>query len=74
VNKTKGLPIHLPFDYLLKNGLQFILSGNLSFLEKLFSIKRTNVENPNTHSWISGTLLETSSKRVKRNILSERRC
>jgi len=74
MDKTEGLPAHFLFDYLLKNGLQFVPSGNLPFPEKLPGCKRTNVENPKNHSWISGALLELSSKRVKRDILSEGRC
>lgn len=63
MNKTKGFLTHLPFDRLLKNGQQFILPDNLSFREKLFSTKRTNVENPNTDLWIYGAVLETGFKK-----------
>jgi hypothetical protein len=74
MDKTEGPSAHFFFYRLLKSGFLFVPSGNFSFPEKLPGSKRTNVENPKTHSWISGAPLEMRSKRGKRDISGERRC
>jgi hypothetical protein len=74
MDKTEGPSAHFLFDYLFKDSLQIVPSGDFPFPEKVLESKRTNAENTKTHSWISGALLEMGSKRGKRDISSERRC